>query len=186
MGRSIKKRVFELPPVPPDKAQSCLESSLLQTEQSLMITRAIRSAKHHGIILHPGRQNLGVGNCAFEASISNVNDRDCFVEKFPLSPDHYRHLWVTDMKNRTMNDETWRIYSDKEWEVGWNELLESGIYERGIFGDLMLLGIACGLRKFLLIFNTNLDSPHDPIYACDPRNLELILTPISLLCCVTI
>ena len=90
MGRSIKKRVFELPPVPPDKAQSCLESSLLQTEQSLMITRAIRSARHHGIILYPGRQNPGVGNCAFEASISNVNDRDCFVEKFPLSPDHYR------------------------------------------------------------------------------------------------
>ena len=47
--------------------------------------------------------------------------------------------------------------------------MESGAYERGVFGDLMLLAIACGTKKFILIFNTHLDSPHDPIYVCDPR-----------------
>ena len=90
-------------------------------------------------------------------------------QSFLLSPDYYSRVWVTDMKNRTMADDTWKIYSDREWESGWQELMESGVYERGIFGDLLLLGIACGLRKILLIFNTNMNSPHDPIYVCDPR-----------------
>ena len=76
---------------------------------------------------------------------------------------------MTDMKNRTCDDGTWKIYSDTEWEEGWNSLMVSGIYERDIFGDLMLFGIACGSKKVLLIFNTSLDSPHDPVYVCDPR-----------------
>ena len=76
---------------------------------------------------------------------------------------------MTDMKNRTRDDGTWNIYSDTEWEEGWNAMMESGIYERGIFGDLTQFGIACGSRKVLLIFNTSLDSPHDPVYVCDPR-----------------
>ena len=36
----------------------------------------------------------------------------------------------------------------------------------------MLPGIACGIRKLLLIFNTNSDSPHDPIYVVDPRQFN--------------
>ena len=76
---------------------------------------------------------------------------------------------MTDMKNRTINDPTWNIYSHAEWESGWNELMKPGVYERGLFGDLMMFGIACGLRKIILIFNTSLLSPHDPIYVCDPR-----------------
>ena len=72
------------------------------------------------------------------------------------------------MKNRTLHDETWQIYSNKDWEAGWQEMKESGVYERGIFGDLMLFGISCGMKKVLLIFNTSLDSPHDPIYVIDP------------------
>ena len=150
------------------------ENILMQVEQNLMINRAIASANKHGINLSPGRLNSANGNCAFESSIFNNNDRKCFKEKFHLSPDYYRRVWLTDMKNRTMNDKTWQIYSDKEWEAGWKEMLDSGVYERGIFGDLMLLGISCGLRKFLLIFNTSLDSPHDPIYVCDPRKFGVI------------
>ena len=76
---------------------------------------------------------------------------------------------MTDMKNRTLHDKTWNIYSKSDWEAGWTEMMESGVYERGLFGDLMLLGIACGIRKIILIFNTSLESPHDPIYVCDPR-----------------
>ena len=48
-----------------------------------------------------------------------------------------------------------------------------GTYERGIFGDLMLPGIACGVRKYLLIFNTNINTPHDPIYVVDPSNFNV-------------
>ena len=73
------------------------------------------------------------------------------------------------MKTRKLTDETWNIYSDKKCYSGWQEMLEPGVYERGIFGYLMLFGICCGLKKILLIFNTIIDSPHDPIYVCDPR-----------------
>ena len=109
------------------------------------------------------------GNCAFASAICNLNDRKCFNENLPQTADYYRRIWMTDMKNRTVNDQTWNIYSKVEWEEGWAEMMESGVYERGIFGDLMLLGIACGIKKTLLIFNISLDSPHDPIYVCDPR-----------------
>ena len=37
----------------------------------------------------------------------------------------------------------------------------------------MLPGIACGVRKFLLIFNTSIDSPHDPVYVVDPRKFGI-------------
>ena len=150
------------------------DDNLLQAKQRSMIEKAISSAKKHGIDLSPGRLNEARGNCAFESAIFNVNDRKCFKEKYCLAPNYYRQIWVTDMKNRTLTDETWKIYSDKEWEAGWQEMLESGVYERGIFGDLMLFGICCGLKKILLIFNTSLDSPHDPIYVCDPRKFGVI------------
>ena len=47
------------------------------------------------------------------------------------------------------------------------------VYERGIFGDLMLPGIACGIKKILLIFNTNINTPHDPIYIIDPSTFNV-------------
>ena len=104
--RSPLKRPLKDPSFPtlsPDLSQ------LLRTEQSLMIKRAVRSADKHGIQLSPGRRNPGSGNCAFESAIFNVNDRQCFKEKFPLSVDHYRRVWVTDMKNRTMNQRLARL-----------------------------------------------------------------------------
>merc|ERR1712208_226207 len=56
---------------------------------------------------------------------------------------------------------------------GWSEMGEPGAYERGIFGDLMIPGIACGLKKVILIFNTNPASPHDPIYVVNPNNFNV-------------
>ena len=144
------------------------ENNLFKYELNLMLGRAKSSAQKHGIKLISGTPNPASGNCAFESVIFNVNDRSCFVEKLQFSPDHYRRIWMTEMKNRTINDATWNIYSNKSWEEGWNEMMQHGVYERGIFGDLMLLGIACGIKKLILIFNTSLDSPHDPIYVCDP------------------
>ena len=138
-----------------------------------MIDRGQASAMKHGISLDSGSFTPADGNCAFSAALANINERSCFKEKFQLTPQYYRRIWITDMKNRTLGDPTWQIYPEKEWEEGWNELLESGIYERGVFGDLMLFGIACGLRKRLLIFNTSLSSPHDPIYVCDPSKFGI-------------
>ena len=76
---------------------------------------------------------------------------------------------MNDMINRTLHDKTWNIYSEKDWENGWVEMMESGVYERGIFGYLMLLVISCGIIKFILIFNTSFDTPHESIYVFDPR-----------------
>ena len=158
------------PPKSPtyQETQSSDQKKLMTVEQNLMLKRGIASGRKHGINLSPGKLNDGNGNCAFEAAIYNVNKRDCFETKFPGTPDYYRRIWAVDMRNRTTNDKNWKICSDSEWDAGWQEMMKTGVYERGIFGDLMLLGISCGLRKRLLIFNTHLDSPHDPIYVCDP------------------
>ena len=76
------------------------------------------------------------------------------------------------MANRTLFIE-FNIYSNKEWLEGWNEMAVPGTYERGIFGDLMVPGIACGVRKYLLIFNTSIDTPDDPIYVVNPLNFNV-------------
>ena len=140
---------------------------------SLMIRRAVASARRHGINVCHGSPNLADGNCAFESVLNNIKDRSSFVDSFPFSADYYRRIWITDFKNRTIDDPTWNIYSNQDWEEGWKEMMESGVYERGLFGDLMMFAIACGVRKVLLIFNTNLKTPHDPIYVCDPRKFGI-------------
>ena len=179
MARSNKKRSpLKAPPKsPPPVGSSCAKpenETFLSKDQKMMIRQAIASAGRHGINLTAGSPVPASGNCAFESVLFNVNDRSRFEGKLLCSPDYYRRIWMTDMKNRTHDDGTWNIYSATEWEEGWNALMESGIYERGIFGDLMLLGIACGSRKVLLIFNTSLDSPHDPVYVCDPRKFGVV------------
>ena len=82
-----------------------------------------------------------------------MNDRKCFQENLPLSVEYYRIFLMTDMMNWTLNDQNWNIYSKSDWQAGWKELMKSGVYERGKFGDLMLFGIACGIRKMLLILH---------------------------------
>ena len=123
-----------------------------------MIYTAIASANKHRIKLKPGTPNPGAGDCAFEAIIQNNNDRSCFTEKYLMEINWYRRIWTTDMGNRTRNTE-YNIYTDKQWEEGWADMSIPGTYERGIFGDLMLPGIACGIKKILLIFNTNMNTP---------------------------
>jgi hypothetical protein len=127
MPRSNKKR---FPLKPPQKSPTCAISSCTSPgidESSLMVRRAIGSASKHGIQLIHGTPNQASGNCSLESVVHNVNERDCFEEKLPLSIDYY----------------------------GWNDMMESGVYERGLFGDLMLFGICCGVRKLLLIFNSS-------------------------------
>ena len=77
------------------------------------------------------------------------------------------------MANRTLFTD-YNIYTNEEWLEGWKQMLVPGAYERGIFGDLMLPGIACGIRKLILIINTNADTPHDPIYVVDPSDFNVM------------
>ena len=188
MPRSNKKRGAKIPSTaqpflepPPSSKYPCPRpnllpdktiSNLLTKEKKLMIERAVESARKHGINLRHGRSNPGTGDCAFEAVIYNINDRSDFEENLPMSIDWYRRTWTTDMANRTIHSD-FNTLTAKEWLAGWNEMQSMGTYERGIFGDLMVPGIACGTRKYILIFNTNLDSPHDPIYVVDPRKFDV-------------
>ena len=179
MTRSNKKKAPLKPPpkdhtlypgVPSSStSQSSVQPCFSPKKESQIVRRAILSARKHGIDLIRGTPNPATGNCAIESAIFNLNDRSCFHDRLRFSIDYYRRIWMTDMKNRTINNETWNIYTNSEWENGWNEMMKSGVYERGIFGDLMIFAIACGMKKILLIFNTSLESPHDPIYVCDPR-----------------
>ena len=89
-----------------------------------------------------------------------------------MSINWYRRIFVTDMANRTVNT-PYNTMSTKEWYSGWSQMLVPGIYERGIFGDLLLPGISCGTKKILLIFNTHPDSPHDPIYVVSPGDFNV-------------
>ena len=177
MPRSNKKKPPLRPPSKSLPSQSFLQSSdaisyLLEQEKTQMISKAIASGRKHGINMKHGSSNPGTGDCAFESVIQNNNDRSCFRDKFLMPIDYYRKIFVTDMFNRTV-DTTWNIYSRQQWLEGWQQMLIPGAYERGIFGDLMLPGIACGVRKFLLIFNTNLNTPHDPIYVLNPSKFNV-------------
>ena len=179
MPRSNKKKFSQRtpgrpPPEPPPENQICSSeiAIMLNKETAIMISRAISSAQKHGIKLKAGRPNPGTGDCAFEAAIFNNNDRACFQQKFLNSIDWYRKIFATDMANRTLHS-PYNTLPPSEWLRGWSEMLESGAYERGIFGDLMVPGIACGLKKVILIFNTNPASPHDPIYVVNPSNFNV-------------
>ena len=76
------------------------------------------------------------------------------------------------MANRTVNS-PWNTLGHQEWFKGWKEMSIPETYERGIFGDFMLPGIACGTKKIILISNTSLESPHDPIYVINPANFNV-------------
>ena len=187
MPRSKKKKHPDKPPPKQSTSEEMMEcsstmSTIMSKERNTMISRAMHSAMSHGINLNPGIPTPGLGDCAFEAVVSNNNQRNCFTVKLPLSITSYRQIWTTDMANRTLHTD-WNIHSPQEWLAGWQEMSVPGTYERGIFGDLMLPGIACGAKKIILIFNTSPQSPHDPIYVVDPRKFNVqpdTLIPIIL------
>ena len=132
--------------------------------------RAIENAKKHKIKLVPGTENKGHGNCSYESAILNINERDCFKEGFVMSADFYRRVWNTDLMNKILDAQIpWNPgMTRSEIVKGFEELMESGVYERSYFGDMMMAGIACGTRKLILIFNTHEKTPHDPMSVIDP------------------
>ena len=145
-----------------------IPSFFLNGGPSLMVQRAIASAARQGLELMPGRANPALGNCAFEAPIFNLNDRSCFNENLPMAIGYYRRIWILDMENRLFNSPWNPGYSQIEWHTGWEQLKEDNVYEIDFFGDLVLPAIACGLKKNLLIFNTNINHPRTPISVIFP------------------
>ena len=142
---------------------------------NIVMQRGIASAKKHKIELEPGKENSGQGNCSYESVIFNINERKCFQTKLPLSPDTYRRIWNIDLMNKILDNKIpWNPgMTRQEIQDGFQEIMESGVYERQFFGDMMMVGIACGIRKRILIFHTNesiTTTGHDPISVVDPRD----------------
>ena len=134
--------------------------------------RAIANAAKHKIRLRPGTENNGGGNCSYESVILNINKRNCYEEKLHMSADYYRRIWNTDLLNKILDERIpWNPGLTRAQIIqGFQELMESGVYERSFFGDMMIAGIACGVRKLILVFNTHEMTPHDPVSVIDPRH----------------
>ena len=172
MPRGNKKKKNK----PPNTKSSPLvdiPSAVLSGGPSLMVRRAVASGARHGIKLIPGRVNPALGDCSFEAPLFNVNDRNCFEDHFPMSVDYYRRIWCTDMENRLFQSNLNPGYSFDEWHMGWERVKESRIYEVDYFGDFILPAVACGLRKTILIFNTNVQQPRSPIDVINPTTYNV-------------
>ena len=157
-------------------AQNARTSTQIFDEHEIF-TSAIESAKKHNIQLQPGRKDRGYGNCAFEAVINNINDRACFRDKLLQTPNWYRRIWMAQMMQRIiMGTCPWNPgYTEQQIREGFEKLQESGVYEIDFFGDMMIVGISCGIRKRILIFNTSENLLHDPISVIDPRQYEAMI-----------
>ena len=168
MPRSTKKKKKSTDKYNNDSPTPEIPAIALVGTTSLMVQRAIASAARHGINLIPGRANPALGDCALEAMIFNVNDRSCFQETFPLNISYYRRIWCTDMENRLFDTPFNPGYSRSDWTNGWNLLKQPRVYEVDYFGDFIIPAIACGIKKTLLIFNTNIETPRTPIEIVNP------------------
>ena len=104
--------------------------NVLGNVQSLMVTKAIESARRHGAKLIQGKLNQADGNCAFESVINNVNLRDCFQTKLPFSPLTYRVQWMTNLQNQESRYPLLGAgYTVEEKRENWDRLKQSGVYE---------------------------------------------------------
>ena len=63
-------------------------------------------------------------------------------------------------------------FTDQQLREGFKRVKESGVYEVDFFGDIFLGGIACGIQKRILIFNTSDNIIHDPIAVTDPTHYD--------------
>ena len=184
-SKLARKRKKYPPPYEESKEQHIMDdkgsrknimSNINETNtQGSIIKRAIASAQKHNIELKPGRANNAAGNCSYESVIYNINDRTCFKEKLPMSPDFYRRIWTNDMMNRILDKSSaWNPgLTEKQIIDGFTTMMDSGVYEVEFFGDMIMPGIACGIRKRILIFNTNENierTGHNPIAVIDPTN----------------
>ena len=134
------------------------------TTCSLLVTRAIQSAKKHGVNLVEGKLNKADGNCAFDVVINNINYRSCFKEKLHLASMIYRQIWITELEDASDQYPSLGAgYSKEERCENWNRLKQFGVYEIDFFGDFVMHAIAKGCNKNILVFNTS-EEASDPVY----------------------
>ena len=142
-----------------------------------MVTRAIESARKQGIDLVLGTLNAADGNCAFDAVLNNINDRQCFVEKLSLSSRVYRQIWVTELEMESINYPSLGAgFTTEEKVENWNHLKQSGVYDIDFFGDFVMHAIAKGCNKNILIINTS-EEAADPIYVIKAEQYGGIIDP---------
>ena len=143
--------------------------------ESDIFTKAKASAQKHGITLKAGRKDREFGNCAFESVINNVNDRECFREMLTQTPNWYRRIWMDEMKDRIIDGVCpWNLsFTENQIREGFEQLKDSGVYEVDFFGDMMIGGISCAIKKNILIFNTSENLLHDPISVVDPQHYDV-------------
>ena len=153
-----------------------LDPTLFNGGQSRIVQRAIASASRHGVTLCQGRLNPAKGDCAFEASIFNNNDRSCFNEKFAMSIEHYRKLWISEGENTFFDSDFNPGYSLKDWKNGFKKLKKLGVYEVDFFGDFVIPSIAVGMKRIILIFNTNTNTPREPVTLVHPAQYGVVPT----------
>ena len=142
--------------------------------ESDIFTKAKASAQKHGITLKAGRKDRGFGNCAFQSVINNLNDRECFREMLTQTPNWYRRIWMDEMKDRIIDGVCpWNLsFTENQIREGFEQLKDSGVYEVDFFGDMMIGGISCAIKKNILIFNTSENLLHDPISVVTPTQFD--------------
>ena len=99
MPRSNKRKNAFKPP-PKDSTSQQIKTmetgntiaNMKSEERSKIITWAVFSATYHQINLSPGSPAPGLGDCAFEAAIQNVNERNFTKKKIPLPIKHLLSL----------------------------------------------------------------------------------------------
>ena len=158
------------------KTYAEMASSTIQAfDENEIVTKAIKSAGKHNIKIIAGRRDRGYGNCLFEAVINNINDRGCFDEKLRQTPNWYRRNWMNEMMEKLLSGSCpWNPgYTRQEIREGFKKIQESGVYEIDYFGDMMIAGIACGIQKRILIFNTSENLLHDPVSVVDPKFFDV-------------
>ena len=162
---------------PPENARY----SQIVIDENDIVNRAIASAQKHNIKLRAGTKDRGYGNCAFEAVINNINDRDCFLEKLRQTPNWYRRQWMNEMlESILLGICQWNPgYTENQLREGFAKLQEAGVYEIDYFGDMMMGGIACGTKKRILIFNTSDNLIHDPISVVDPNHYDFRIETVD-------
>ena len=98
MASKLRRKRKKFPPLyeePKELDEPSSKKNLNDTNtQGVIFQRAIASAQKHNINLITGRTNNADGNCSYESVIFNINDRNCFKEKLPMSPDTYRRIWT--------------------------------------------------------------------------------------------
>ena len=89
MSKLKLKKMGQKGKVEEDKLGTKIDENKDTTVQnsSGLVQRAIASAEKHNIKLTPGKQNSGGGDCSYLSVIFNINERECFSNKFPMSPD---------------------------------------------------------------------------------------------------